>query len=176
MPPRPAARSRGLVAACMAAVSIVSCGSREPATADRLFVSRMIPHHHLGMRLIDSATTRAHDVRLRRLVFEMGGYHGTDMNTLERRAKDWNIGPAASFPGQLAESSLSALESLSGSAYDAMWLSLMIEHHRGALIISRDADIPGARQDVRKLARSTQSIQTAEITTMKLLLDELSSG
>ena len=143
------------------------------STADDTFVAQMIPHHHLGMTLIDEATRRSGDVRLRHLVFEMNSYHMSDLEVLEGWASDRSIAHASEFPGDLPASDVESLSDYEGVSHDIVWLDLMIRHHSGALTIA-DAELAGGTvPEAIDLATETRRVQAAEIDTMRALLGEL---
>lgn len=127
----------------------------------------MIPHHHLGMELIDEATRNSDGVELRRLVFEMGGYHHDELTRLTRWAKDWGIKEALMFPGGIAKADLARLASLRGPGHDTWWLHVMIEHHRGALVISREALASANDPGITSMAESVISVQEKQIGEME---------
>lgn len=133
----------------------------------------MIPHHHLGMRLIDDATQRSTDVRLRRLVFEMTGYHRSETEMLDEWAAEHDIDGANSFPGSLPPEDLDRLAVSNGAEHDIWWLSLMIRHHRGALEIADAQTTGGGVRAVREMAISVYRVQAAEIVQMEQLRDSL---
>ena len=161
----------GLLVAGVAIVIVRPSGSG-PNEADRVFVAEMRPHHHLGMRLIDEATTNSDDVRLRRMVFEMEAYHSTEIEQFDRWADAWGVPPAAEFPGELPENEVQRLAATHGAAHDALWLALMITHHRGALEITA-AESDGAVARARAMATSIARTQIDQIAAMEELLDEL---
>ncbi len=142
-----------------------------PTDNDRRFVSAMIPHHHLGMQLIENATSNSDDVRLRRLVFEMDTYHGSELAQLDRWANSWNVVGAPTFPGNIPDDEIEALGTMRGSDHDTQWLALMIDHHEGALdIASPDS---GALDVTRSMATIITAVQARQIATMQNLLGEL---
>ena len=144
----------------------------EVRPADRMFVSQMIPHHHLGRDLLDRATTEVDDVRVRRLIFEMGGYHRAELHDLERWAEDWGVEVATDHPGRVDPARLDAFSGRDDGSYDREWLRLMIEHHEGAVIL---ATTWGGRasEPVSRLAGELARVQSAEMERMRALLDEL---
>ena len=152
---------------------LLACGGQAPSTADRLFVSGMLPHHELGMRLLAEATLHSSDVRLRSLVFEMGSYHGREIHQMEQWAADWSVEAATSFPGALGEPDLARLGVLTSLEHDIEWLRLMILHHEGALTLVDDAQAAGSSSAVRALASSIGIAQTRQIEEMRTLLVEL---
>ena len=161
----------GLVLAASAIVVVPRTGV-QPNDADRAFVAEMIPHHMLGMRLIDEATQHSDDVRLRRMVFEMSTYHASELDHFERWSSEWGVAPASDFPGDLPKGDLRDLAELDGPAHDTEWLALMLEHHRGALEIT-EAEGDGAIASARAMAETIHSVQAQQITEMTALLADL---
>lgn len=143
----------------------------DPNTVDRDFVAAMIPHHHLGMTLLDEAAVNSNDVRLRRLAFEMGSYHADELATFEIWADRWGVGAATSFPGEISEPELARIRSLHGTDHDTLWLALMIRHHRGALTITA-AESEGAIANARSMASTIAQVQSRQIDDMQTLLDD----
>jgi len=173
-PPRCAA---ALVFVLGTIAALSSCGNSngEWQGADRAFVAAMIPHHHLGMTLVDEATLRSYDVRLRRLVFEMAGYHASELDTLERWSDAQGIAPLADFPGKVPAAEVSQLADLDTVAHDIWWLDLMIRHHRGAVELADDVLTDGGVTAVRSLASTVRRVQSAEIDQMEDLRRTLCS-
>ena len=65
------------------------------------------------------------------------------------------------------------LSALSDSDHDVLWLTLMIDHHQGAVEISSKA-LSGARSVlVARIAESTRVTQIREIAVMQELLAQL---
>ena len=169
--------SRALRAiAGLVVVVVAGCGTKVSATpADRDFVAAMAPHHRLGIALVKQAETRAKSVELRRLVFDMHGYHHQEHSVLERWADDWKVEPAKTFPGEIPEVRLRELDSTTGIEFDLLWLTTMIEHHEGAIAISERALQSESSEEVERFALSTIDVQTAEIARMRELVQKLNS-
>lgn len=159
----------------MFAVSLLaSCGHSAhgdggPNDNDRSFIAAMVPHHELGIRMIDDAVPRVSDVRLRRMIFKMSAYHDAEMHVMQRLLDEWRVDPVAYFPGWIGPDALTALSSQSGRAYDVGWLTLMIEHHLGAVALARSQVATGGVDDLRSLARRIDATQRAEIDSMTQL-------
>lgn len=173
---------RRAAAACallaVAVAGLMSCGgdSNGPNDADRVFVGAMVPHHELGIDLIDDAVPRVDDVRLRRLIFKMSAYHDSELHDLENRAKEWGVETPQRFPGWIDPVELTALSALSESDYDVRWLDLMIEHHEGAVILADVEATVGSDTDLRSLARRIADAQREEISKMRELRGLLADG
>lgn len=154
-------------------LTLAACGGSPASNTERTFVAQMIPHHELGMELIDIATTRADDVRLRRLVFEMSSYHHSDMEQLATWQSEWNVSPSVTFPGALPSTTLTNLTGLAGPTFDVSWLEAMITHHKGALDIANAVLDSSDRDAVTRMARTTINVQSREIDEMVALRVEL---
>jgi len=81
------------------------------------------------------------------------------------------------MPGMLTSVQLAQLDSARGPEFDRLFLTFMIQHHRGALTMVRDlVDTPGAARDgpLFQIASDVSADQTAEIDRMARMLDDLS--
>ena len=165
------ARRRKRLLIISVGVLLSGCTSQvTPTTSDMAFVSAMIPHHELGLELLDIGAHSVDDVRLRRLIFEMNNYHADDHARLMQWSFEWGTREADNFPGKITDSEMRALATMTGSEFDREWLRLMIAHHRGALEI---AAVDSENQDVSLLATRIESIQRQEIELMESLLHTL---
>lgn len=155
-----------VVIVCVTALT--SCGP-DISKSDRDFVGSMIPHHLVGVKLLDDAAIRTNDVRLRRLVFEMQGYHHAEIHELEAMADEWSVNPREVFPGYIDTADFADLARASGVDYDALWLNLMIRHHDGALQLANDALHSSASSRISKMAEATLLTQSREVLLMRRL-------
>ena len=79
------------------------------------------------------------------------------------------------MPGMLTPKQMDALRKAKGAAFDHLFLTGMIQHHNGALIMVKDLfDTAGAGQDAElfNFATDVDSGQRAEIRIMQALLGE----
>ncbi len=133
----------------------------------------MIPHHNVGLELLQIGQLRSHDVRLRRMIFEMGDYHHQDLHALEMYAQDWEVFELQNFDGNIKNKELARLRSLQSREHDLMWLQLMIRHHEGALVIARRVLESGGNANLQTMARSVITVQADEIVQMVRLRKDL---
>jgi uncharacterized protein (DUF305 family) len=85
-------------------------------------------------------------------------------------------GHAMNMPGMLTDGQLSALDAARGAEFDRLFLTLMIQHHRGAVTMVHDlfrTDGAGQDEAVFKLASDIQADQSTEVARMELMLDAL---
>lgn len=156
----------------VAVLVLGGCGVHSGLTADeRTFVTSMVPHHRLGIAMVDHAIPRVDDVETRRMVFEMSGYHVDELHEMDRHLAHDGSTEADRFPGWIDPIRLDSLADRSGSAYDVGWLALMVEHHQGAIAMTQKMSDAG--DDFRSLARRIASVQGDEVVRMVKIIRRL---
>ena len=68
------------------------------------------------------------------------------------------------MPGMMSDSNMSHLGAATGAAFDQMFLTMMIEHHEGAIEMAKTEQSTGKNADATALAKQIEAAQTAEIT------------
>lgn len=164
---------RRVTGAIVGSLLLVACGHRHgPSFESDPFLADMIPHHRLGIVLLEHAVPRVDDVRVRRLVFEMSNYHLDDLNHMQTTTSHDEVDESTAFPGWIAPERIAELDDHHGPAYDLGWLVLMIEHHEGAVKLA-DAELArsahGSDDDRQRLARRIATQQRTEIDQMYTL-------
>src|SRR5262249_55099897 len=84
----------------------------------------------------------------------------------------------ALMPGMLTLEQMDALREAKGEEFDHLFLTGMIQHHNGALIMVKDLfDMPGAGQDAElfNFATDADNTQRAEIKIMQSMLENKAS-
>jgi uncharacterized protein (DUF305 family) len=82
------------------------------------------------------------------------------------------------MPGMLTKAQLAELDGARGPAFDRLFLTCMIQHHRGAVaMVQQLFDTPGAARDetVFKFANDVSADQSTEIARMEAMLEALNS-
>ena len=82
-------------------------------------------------------------------------------------------GHKMTMPGMLSSQQMNELKKAKGTDFDKLFLTGMIQHHEGALVMVKDLfDTTGAGQDAElfNFASDVDSGQRAEINTMRNLL------
>jgi uncharacterized protein (DUF305 family) len=83
--------------------------------------------------------------------------------------------PMGLMPGMLSPKQMEALRKAKGAEFDRLFLTGMIQHHNGALIMVKDLfDTAGAGQDAElfDFATDVDSGQRAEIRIMEAMLEK----
>jgi len=82
------------------------------------------------------------------------------------------------MPGMLSQAQLDSLDAARGPAFDRLFLTYMIQHHKGAIVMVNELfATPGAGQDepTFRLASNIYADQTTEIARMEKMLAALPS-
>jgi uncharacterized protein (DUF305 family) len=75
------------------------------------------------------------------------------------------------MPGMMDDEEMAELASASDAEFEDMFLTMMIEHHEGAIEMAKAEQEDGQYSPAIKLAEEIEAAQTAEIDTMQALLD-----
>jgi uncharacterized protein (DUF305 family) len=164
--------------------------------ADVQFMSGMIGHHSQAILMSRLAPTHAASPAVLRLADRIINAQQDEIATMqrwlaERRQPVPEAKPAPMkmmmngvehemmMPGMLTDEQMRQLEHATGPEFDRLFLTGMIQHHRGATSMVRDLfNTYGAAQDetVFKFANDVNVDQTTEIARMQKLLASLVYG
>ncbi|GGK87856.1 DUF305 domain-containing protein [Sphaerisporangium melleum] len=149
-----------------------------PSAADVRFTERMVPHHRQALEMAGLAPSRAADPGVRGLAERISVAQRPEIEVMTRWLRALGRAPADGHDGRgaggegygmasLAE--MNALRSARGTAFDALFLRLMIRHHEGAVKMAGEELAGGTDQILRKLAQDMASGQRVEILRMRRL-------
>lgn len=168
------------------ALIAAGCSSGEPAAnaADRAFAEQMIVHHEQAIEMSELVDGSDASDDVTRLAEQIAAAQGPEITQMQRWLDEWDDDHAGhgdettddhaghGAHGMMTDEQMAELRSATGPAFDRLWLSLMIEHHEGAVAMAQTVLEDGAHSDVRDLAEQIIADQTDEIAHMKELLDE----
>ena len=159
------------------------------SAADVAFMQGMIMHHQQAVEmtaLIDSHTENAN---LRALGARISSSQSDEIRFMKRwlaaRGEPISMAmpgmpdmdragnPMALMPGMLTPEQMDALRKAKGAEFDHLFLTGMIQHHNGALIMVKDLfNTAGAGQDAEifDFATDADNTQRAEIKIMQTML------
>ncbi len=95
---------------------------------------------------------------------------GHDMSSMP------GMGAMPSMPGMLSDAQMKELDGARGTEYDRLFLTFMIQHHRGAVAMVKTLfNAPGAGQDetIFKFANDVEVDQSTEIRRMLTMMLEM---
>jgi uncharacterized protein (DUF305 family) len=168
--------------------------ARYPYTAaDIRFMSGMISHHAQAIQMARWAPTHGAGAAVLRLTERIINAQSDEIALMQswlrdRRQEVPEANPAGMkmtmggaehlmlMPGMLTEAQMRELDAARGQEFDRLFLTFMIQHHRGAVVMVKELlDSHGAAQDetVFKFAADVNVDQTTEINRMLQMLLEL---
>lgn len=169
--------------------------SRAHTAAYIHFMSMMIGHHAQAIEMARLAPTRAASSPVRTLAERIINTQQDEIATLQQWLRDRSqpvpeahamgahaghgAGHQMPMPGMLSEAQMKQLEQARGAEFDRLFLSFMIQHHRGGVdMVTQLFGSNGAAQDetVFKMASDINVDQTTEIARMQKMLADLILG
>jgi len=165
------------------------------SAADLQFMQHMIMHHAQAVEmtaLIESHTTnpqlrtlgerisrsQSDEIKfMKRWLTARGAPVEPDMSNMNMPGMDMSADQKHQMmmPGMLTPKQMDALRNAKGAEFDQLFLTGMIQHHNGALIMVKDLfDTAGAGQDAELFNFTTEvdSGQRAEIRIMQTMLGQ----
>jgi uncharacterized protein (DUF305 family) len=173
----------------------VGTPSRAPMEADVGFMQGMIHHHAQAVEMVDLLRTRGQSKELQALGERMTISQSDEIQYMKKWLEErgqpvvpghggmdhmagmdhGSMSSMPPMPGMLTPQQMEALAKAKGAEFDRLFLTGMIQHHTGALIMVEELfDIPGAGQDavLFDFATDIDNTQRAEIGIMRGMLKE----
>lgn len=147
--------------------------------ADVAFATDMIPHHRQAVEMAELAEARAKSPEVKDLAGQIRTAQDPEIQTMSGWLTSWGkpipeemsgMDMSSSMPGMMSSEDMNKLMIGSGAEFDQMFLTMMIEHHKGAIKMAQTEQVEGMFPDAISLAKTIQKAQTEEITTMQGLL------
>ncbi|WP_318204760.1 DUF305 domain-containing protein [Streptomyces sp. SCL15-4] len=146
---------------------------------DVAFAQGMIPHHRQALEMAGLAAGRASSARVKDLAARIEKAQDPEIRTLTGWLKSWgeqvpmagmDHSGHAGMTGMMSEADMAALKKATGKDFDTRFLSLMVEHHQGAVEMATTEKRKGRSGDAKAMADAIVTAQDAEIKEMKRLL------
>lgn len=180
--------------------ALAGCGDNgdtadKPAAADHnaadvTFAQDMIPHHQQAIEMAQLAEDRAASAEVKSLASAIEAAQDPEIETMTGWLESWGedvpdshmdmdmdemegMGDDESddeMPGMMSDDDMADLEDAQGAAFDRMFLTMMIEHHEGAIEMAKTEQAEGEYDDAVTLAEKIETAQQAEIEAMNDLL------
>ncbi len=144
--------------------------------ADVTFAQDMIPHHRQAVSMADLADTRASSQEVKDLAAQIKAAQDPEITKMTGWLKNWNQPTQMSgmnsmdMAGMMSDTQMSDMTAASGAEFDSMFLTMMIEHHKGAIEMANTEISDGKNPEAIALAKAIVKAQQAEIETMQALL------
>ncbi len=163
--------------------------ARSPADVE--FMQGMIMHHQQAVEMTALIAAHTENKDLRLLGAKISSSQSDEIRFMQRwlaaRGEavsvampgmpdmDMSGKPMALMPGMLTPEQMEALRNAKGAEFDHLFLTGMIQHHNGALIMVKDLfNTAGAGQeaDIFNFATDADNTQRAEIKIMQAMLEK----
>ncbi|MET7638766.1 DUF305 domain-containing protein [Streptomyces sp. NPDC005438] len=148
---------------------------------DVAFSQGMIPHHRQAVEMSELAPSRDASPEVAKLAGEIKKAQAPEITTMSGWLKGWgrpvpkeddSAHTGHGMPGMVTAKQMAELRKAKGAAFDRTFLKLMVEHHKGAVVMSRAEESAGKHGPSKKLAGEIVTAQRKEIKTMNSLLDK----
>ncbi|SCX40495.1 Uncharacterized conserved protein, DUF305 family [Klenkia marina] len=179
------------LAACSSGDDQPAASSSVPAhatfnTADVTFAQDMVPHHEQAVEMAKMVPDRSTNPQVLDLAQRIQAAQGPEIDTLNGWLQDWGVASdeedgghsgmdRSGMGGMMSAEDMFALQDSSGTDFDRMWLQMMLEHHTGAVGMAQTEIADGEDPDAVAMAQDIKTPQSAEITEMEQLLQDLST-
>jgi uncharacterized protein (DUF305 family) len=151
--------------------------------ADVRFMQGMIAHHAQAIYMSRMAAARQANPRVLKFANKIDQSQQAEIRLMQdwliankQSAPDTSAWRTMQMPGMLTAEQLKTLDNAKGTEFDRQFLTLMIQHHQGALKMVADllaAPLAAQDADVSVFANDVVTVQTAEIDTMEQMLSNL---
>ena len=156
---------------------LTSASAAAPSTADVHYAHMMITHHEQAVRMSRALAVKAGVPERIRLIADFIAHdQQREINETNAWLSAWKEqhrlpGTPGSAHGMLTETQLDDLDRAGTREAATLFLRLMIEHHQGAITMSRSLlDGAGRNAYIHSLAKHVINEQSAEIDAMRKLL------
>ncbi len=147
--------------------------TKEFSGADIMFAQMMIPHHEQALLMSGFAETRSSNEEVKKLARQIYAEQEPEIAQmklwLEKNNSSMDMGHDMGMNGMLTDSEIEAMKSVTGKAFDRLFLEGMIAHHEGAIHMA-EMIVDSDNAEAKKLGQSIQVTQQREIDLMKEML------
>jgi uncharacterized protein (DUF305 family) len=144
-----------------------------PNSADVAYARMMIRHHAQALEMTALAPDHARSADLKRLALRISAAQGPEIEAMRGWLKTYGKKETGdghdhgAMPGMATEAQLKKLRAAHGEAFDALFLTLMITHHEGAITMATDVKAQGNNLRIEEMADDVVAQQSSEITRMQ---------
>jgi uncharacterized protein (DUF305 family) len=144
---------------------------------DVLFASRIGAYQQQAIELTTIAGSKAQNPKVKALAKSIDDEQKAQTATVTGRLRSWNDPTppeadqdTAELPGMLGADDIRSLKARPAAEFDFVFLTMMIEHHLGAVTIAKQQQAQGKDPAAVDLARTIEKTHTEQIASMQQLL------
>ena len=156
--------------------------SAEFNQADVMFARMMYPHHAQAIEMAALVQGRTDNADVVALASAIEAAQQPEMDRMAAWLTEWGQPAPSSDTGEMSgmdhssgmgmmtQQDMDALSAATGGEFDSQWLTMMIEHHEGAIEMANVEIEDGTFPQAQEMARTIVASQQQEIDTMRTLL------
>jgi uncharacterized protein (DUF305 family) len=161
--------------------------------ADVMFAQHMIPHHQQAVEMSDMLLAKQGiDPRVIELANQIKAAQGPEIQQMQGWLNEWGNPPMSPAPsgdttmpghgdmpgmsggsGMMSDADMAALQNAQGAEASKLFLTQMIQHHKGAIAMAQNEIRDGKYPPAVAMARQIVTSQQQEIDTMNGILASL---
>ncbi|MEW2446534.1 DUF305 domain-containing protein [Streptomyces parvulus] len=159
-------------------------GEQAHNAQDVAFAQGMIPHHRQALEMARLAPGRSAAPGVADLAARVEKAQDPEITTMTGWLRAWgekvpeptgsmpgmDHSAHSGMPGMMGAQDMAKLEKATGRAFDTLFLTMMVEHHEGAVEMAETEKGEGRHAPAKALAGDIATAQRAEITEMNRLL------
>lgn len=138
---------------------------------DVMFAQTMVPHHAQALEMAKLAATRASSPQVKALALTIQAAQQPEIDTMKGWLKSWNATSMGAMShdmgGMMSDSNMASLASTNGAEFDKKFLTMMMNHHDGAIDMATSELESGENADALALATSIYVTQQAQVKQMQ---------
>ncbi|VXD15756.1 conserved exported hypothetical protein [Planktothrix serta PCC 8927] len=147
---------------------------------DLRFIDAMIPHHQGAIAMAQQVLQKSTHPELKKLAEEIIKAQEKEIAQMQQWRKTWypEAKDAIAYHAAMGHSmpmSSQQMDSMmmmadlgpDDSSFDQRFMTAMIPHHQGALVMAKDAQLKSKRPEMQQLAQAILTSQEAEIQLMQ---------
>jgi uncharacterized protein (DUF305 family) len=189
----PATKLVGSFFALVLLVELAACGGSDEErgghpegeggdfnSQDVAFAGEMVPHHMQAVEMAALAEGRAETQEVLDLAADIEKAQKPEIDTMTGWLDAWgkespeghhSMEDMSEGEGMMTGSQLADLKASKGAAFDEKFLTMMIEHHEGAIETAKVEEAKGQYPPAIALAKRIQTDQEGEISLMESMLE-----
>jgi len=157
--------------------------------ADVAFAAGMVPHHQQAVEMAELMLDKQPSAPVRALAEQIKAAQEPEIEQLDGLLETFGEEPpsgghgghgghggsssSSEHAGMMTDEQMHELEEASGTEAERLFLTMMIEHHQGAVQASETEIADGEHQPAIELATTIRDDQQAEIAEMEQLLSQV---
>ncbi|HSO90928.1 MAG TPA: DUF305 domain-containing protein, partial [Arthrobacter sp.] len=146
--------------------------------ADTIFAQRMIPHHEQAVEMSETMLQKKDiPASVTDLATRIKAAQEPEIEMMTGWLKTWNesptMGAGHNKDGMMGADDMKQLEAAQGTEAAKLFLTQMVAHHQGAIMMAQTEISQGQNADAIQLSQDIVTAQEAEIKEMQDLLATL---